>query len=580
MTEPEASVSKPIVHRKPTLSTVRQLYGTAFRCGMPECGRPLFRIDDETGDAVLNSHVSHICARSEGGPRWDPQMSEADNRDAANLIPMCMEHAYEIDQAPERFPVELLHYWKRLQIAEHQEVQKGWPLTDDEAVHVIEESFNSADYGVALTTAASVTALARAVGRLVQTARQQREQPATAAAAWHAMRAESQARSLPAWDGETGELLPPPEPSVIQTQPFREALVESLRDVVEILQPLLVDVVAELHAVQAVSKQLQPWCEWVEAAATRVIGASGRWPGPPPQQDDEELTAVLSELGRASAALSATWRGEPSEQPPVLTTTTAEPLESEAQGQLRKHGELLDRARPWARVDTRGYDAQLYADLVDAATYAVKLPKTMTHMRFGLDVTAGLAASVARNADDATLAELIDAATNRLPLAVAVYLLRQLMFMAEQTNRAELYEKASHHLTQLLIGADWADRDLWVENRHYVRLLLSFTASISSDAEVGGLVEAALEADSSLLEPILEGVSEHEELRDSQNLHQVIAIVTRISDVPAWFPTSAVARAIRFHYPDLSPDDRGSLNDGSETLRLATQLLDIDSRAT
>ncbi|WP_146060353.1 hypothetical protein [Amycolatopsis sp. CA-128772] len=55
---------KPIVHRKPVLATVRQLYGTAFRCGKPDCGKPLYKMNDETGETLLNSRVSHICAEA------------------------------------------------------------------------------------------------------------------------------------------------------------------------------------------------------------------------------------------------------------------------------------------------------------------------------------------------------------------------------------------------------------------------------------------------------------------------------------------------------------------------------------
>jgi hypothetical protein len=55
-------------HRAPVLATVRQLYGMAFRCGKPSCTRPLYRVNDETGEVILNSQVAHICARSEGDP--------------------------------------------------------------------------------------------------------------------------------------------------------------------------------------------------------------------------------------------------------------------------------------------------------------------------------------------------------------------------------------------------------------------------------------------------------------------------------------------------------------------------------
>jgi hypothetical protein len=184
------------VHRKPVLATVRQLYGTAFRCGMPGCGRPLFKMNDDTGEIIRDSHVSHICARSEGGPRWDPEMSEEENRGESNLIPMGLEHAYEIDATPELYPVELLRERKRAQIAEHFRMQKGWPLTDDEAQQVIDASFTPQDYGVAVAAASSVTAAARAVGHLVETARQQRRLPYQAASAWHAMRMRVQGACL------------------------------------------------------------------------------------------------------------------------------------------------------------------------------------------------------------------------------------------------------------------------------------------------------------------------------------------------------------------------------------------------
>lgn len=328
MTESEPQKRKPIVHKKPLLATIRQLYGTAFRCGKPGCGRPLYKMNNDTGEIVLNSNVSHICARSEGGPRWDPEMSEEENRSESNLIPMCLEHAFEIDVTPEQYPVEFLREWKRAQIAEHFKMQKGWPLTDDEAQQVIEASFNPDDYGVAIAAASSVTAAARAVGHLVETARQQRQLPFEAASAWHAMRMRVQ-RSLPrAWDAVTGELLPPGEPSLVETVPFRERLDATLQQVVETLRPLVASLVAELHAVRAAMVHVGHWCDWVEAAAGMVLAASGRWPGRPPEDDDEVLSGALAELLRASAALSAAWQGQPAEQHP------------------RRRPRLLSRSRP------------------------------------------------------------------------------------------------------------------------------------------------------------------------------------------------------------------------------------------
>lgn len=50
--------------------------------------KPLYRVSDETGEYILNSRVAHIHARSENGPCWSAEMSEDDNRDASNLIPL------------------------------------------------------------------------------------------------------------------------------------------------------------------------------------------------------------------------------------------------------------------------------------------------------------------------------------------------------------------------------------------------------------------------------------------------------------------------------------------------------------
>jgi hypothetical protein len=103
-----------IVHRIPAGATVKELYATALRCGFHGCGEPLFREQPGGLGRLLNSRVAHIAARSEGGPRWDPGMSEADNRSAANLLLMCLPHAAEIDQSgwERRFPVDLLLTWK------------------------------------------------------------------------------------------------------------------------------------------------------------------------------------------------------------------------------------------------------------------------------------------------------------------------------------------------------------------------------------------------------------------------------------------------------------------------------------
>ena len=124
---------EPVEHREPTPGTVRELYGTAFGCGKPGCDADLYAVDESTGQRVLNSRVAHIHARSEGGPRWNPDMSEADNRDASNLLLLCLLHAWEIDAIPEQYPTEVLRAWKRDQLAEYERARRSWQITDTEA---------------------------------------------------------------------------------------------------------------------------------------------------------------------------------------------------------------------------------------------------------------------------------------------------------------------------------------------------------------------------------------------------------------------------------------------------------------
>ncbi|MFE3936394.1 hypothetical protein ACFXPJ_22105, partial [Streptomyces goshikiensis] len=91
-------------HPPPTPATFKQLYGTAFRCAKPDCREPLYRVNSDTGETILNSNVAHIHARSEGGPRWKPGMTADENRHFDNLLPMCEAHAREIDVTPDHYP--------------------------------------------------------------------------------------------------------------------------------------------------------------------------------------------------------------------------------------------------------------------------------------------------------------------------------------------------------------------------------------------------------------------------------------------------------------------------------------------
>jgi len=137
----DAARRRPVEHRPPTSGTVKELYATALRCGRPGCMQLLYRVSD-TGARVLNSEVAHIHARRENGPRWNPAMTEEENRSYDNLILLCRQHASEIDDTPEHFPAELLREWKRHQVATQERAAKSLPpLSDAEADEVIRRSF-------------------------------------------------------------------------------------------------------------------------------------------------------------------------------------------------------------------------------------------------------------------------------------------------------------------------------------------------------------------------------------------------------------------------------------------------------
>jgi hypothetical protein len=136
--------SHPIQHRVPTPATLKELYANAYHCAFPNCTRPLYKVDSESGIRTLNSNASHICARSEGGPRWDNNQSEFENRSVNNLLALCLEHANEIDDLKKtiQYPKEKLLVWKKQQITDFDALGKqGWSIRDED-IKKLTQHFN------------------------------------------------------------------------------------------------------------------------------------------------------------------------------------------------------------------------------------------------------------------------------------------------------------------------------------------------------------------------------------------------------------------------------------------------------
>ena len=145
----------PIQHPEVTDATAKELYANAIRCAWPECSDPLYRKDAD-GSRSLDSRISHMCARSENGPRWNDQMGPDENRSSNNLVLLCLFHADLVDKKDrvKDFPIEMLAEWKAAQIAEYDQAVEaghdaGYRLTDEEAKEVIEKSEHTTN--IALT---------------------------------------------------------------------------------------------------------------------------------------------------------------------------------------------------------------------------------------------------------------------------------------------------------------------------------------------------------------------------------------------------------------------------------------------
>ena len=132
---------------KPLRDTLARRVG--YRCSNPNC-RVLTAGPGDNSDGTVDVGVAaHITAAAKGGKRYDPHLTKEERASAENGIWLCQIHAKLVDDAPERFPVELLREWKRLseQAArlEIEELDKGLPAryaADIEALKIYAGAFD------------------------------------------------------------------------------------------------------------------------------------------------------------------------------------------------------------------------------------------------------------------------------------------------------------------------------------------------------------------------------------------------------------------------------------------------------
>ncbi|CAM5359843.1 hypothetical protein SSTU70S_05584 [Stutzerimonas stutzeri] len=83
-----------------------------FRCVYPGC--PLVtHASTPSGDNVNLGHAAHISGASQGGPRFDDELTPAQRRAYENGAWLCANHATLVDDDPLTFTLEIIRGWQR-----------------------------------------------------------------------------------------------------------------------------------------------------------------------------------------------------------------------------------------------------------------------------------------------------------------------------------------------------------------------------------------------------------------------------------------------------------------------------------
>ncbi|WP_282947169.1 hypothetical protein [Cellulomonas endometrii] len=513
---------------EPRLATVKQLYATAFRCAYPGCTKPLYSQDNDTGDWILSSRISHIHAKSRGGPRWIDMPAE-ENRGYDNLLLLCLDHATEIDDFPSRFPAELLREWKRTQVEEFQRLRRNWKIGDDQAQEVLDRSDSFERLHVP-----AVVELVRRVESLRLRALRARQLPLRHARQWQTLREQTRAHFGPAWD-EHGNLLPNTvEPPKIETDSIWDALLRALEDAQAMTADPAHDALSELAAVRVTDAAIAPWCDELERSISVLQSESSRWHlEPDDYTKDTAFAAAATSLADAISALTRVAKGEV-ETPPVAPVVE---LAIAPVDHLADHRRVLESARPWIRVKTRPYDPDLHERLVAATVHPASLiPPVVSNLATGMDTTAALAAAVARNASPAEKMDLVEEYEAVRPLCAAVALLRAASLLAVEQGQEEVVDAVHESVMRLWQGADLTTPEFWRSNRVHGRALVGTCSSVTSAEEARARISQALLTDPSLRDAVLLACAGWDERRQRDDLTRVAGVDRTYRDVPVWLP--------------------------------------------
>jgi len=419
-------------------------------------------------------------------------MSEQLNRAAANLIPMCLEHAPEIDEYSlvDRYPVDILREWKQAQIDEYQSLQRSWDgLSDEDVTELTSASFD--EFKTQATVA--VTELARLVQRILDDADSTRG-PVRAVAAAHAERhAQAQSRMSGIFTEDGEALAGQVQLSTQETADFQARFVAALTEAAADFEIHHNNLRAEVAAVRAsAGSHSESRCDWIIEAAQDLAVEVAHWRA----DGDSALTTTKTQLQAAFDSLCAQLRNQPSEDPPVRTEPEPDPADAERAEYERVCALVeatLDRARPWARVEHRDYDDDLHRELLDIAPLIDTLPAALGR---DLGVAAALAACVARNADTHQIKTVVDRICILEVDYVQLVMLSELADIVEHDTVAEALLAVRDRIRQATPG-QVADSAFWKGRPHWLLGVVSEHDPQAAEA----CVDSAL--DSGMLCPIL-----------------------------------------------------------------------------
>lgn len=108
------------------------------RCSNPSCRRSTSAANTSSDGALNIGEAAHICAASQGGPRFDPSMSEDERKSISNGIWLCATCHKIVDDDPKRFPPTLLHQWKQ-EAEEESRRNLAIPISGGKKYHLLQE---------------------------------------------------------------------------------------------------------------------------------------------------------------------------------------------------------------------------------------------------------------------------------------------------------------------------------------------------------------------------------------------------------------------------------------------------------